>query len=185
MRGVRLLACHESIFRTVRSVTATCQRGETTQVGCCEARFHVSGRMSAKGRGCVKRRSPTIIEHCTVTARATAWQIFRIFYLKSNRIARFRKGGEFSHGLDPFRTFYDQDGGRVYSGDCIRTGRLSRCQLLHLPRLPFYPIAACNSCALPVRLAGNRSPAGRFTRRGRASFSPFWEDPMPRAATVL
>jgi DNA invertase Pin-like site-specific DNA recombinase len=51
------------------------------------------------GRGRVKRRSPTIIEQFTVAARDTAWRIFRILYPKSNRIACFRKGGDFSHGL--------------------------------------------------------------------------------------
>src|SRR5215471_4142456 len=55
--------------------------------------------MSGKGRGRVKRRSPTIIEQFTVAAQATEWRIFWILYPKSNRIACFRKGGEFSHGL--------------------------------------------------------------------------------------
>jgi len=53
----------------------------------------------AHARGSVKRRSPTIIEQFTVAARAMAWRIFRIPYPKSNRIACFRKGGDFSHGL--------------------------------------------------------------------------------------
>jgi hypothetical protein len=56
--------------------------------------------------------------------------------------------------------FSDQDGGRVYSGDCIRNGRPSRCQLLRLSRLPFYPIGACNFCALPGLSRWERSPAG-------------------------
>src|SRR6516225_1734724 len=55
--------------------------------------------MPAMGGGRVKRRSPTIIEQFTVAARDTAWRIFRILYPKSNRIACFRKGGDFSHGL--------------------------------------------------------------------------------------
>src|SRR6516164_2349159 len=55
--------------------------------------------MTPLGRGRVKRRSPTIIEQFTVAAWAKAWRIFRILYPKSNRIACFRKGGEFSHGL--------------------------------------------------------------------------------------
>jgi len=56
-------------------------------------------RTAGVGRGRVKRRSPTIIEQFTVAARDTAWRIFRILYPKSNRIACFRKGGDFSHGL--------------------------------------------------------------------------------------
>jgi len=58
-------------------------------------------RRSAIHRGRVKRRSPTITEQFTVAARAMAWRIFRILYPKSNRIACFRNGGGFSHGLHP------------------------------------------------------------------------------------
>ena len=61
--------------------------------------------MTGKGRGRVKRRSPTIIEQFTVVAWATAWRIFRIFYPKSNTIACFRKDGGFSHGLGQFERF--------------------------------------------------------------------------------
>jgi hypothetical protein len=57
--------------------------------------------MGEDARGRVKRRSLTIIEQFTVAARAMAWRIFRIPYPKSNRIACFHKGGDFSHGLAP------------------------------------------------------------------------------------
>jgi AraC-like DNA-binding protein len=56
-----------------------------------------SDRFGARGR--VKRQSPTITEQFTVAPRATAWRIFRILHSKSNRIACFRKDGDFSHGL--------------------------------------------------------------------------------------
>src|SRR5215813_14797472 len=63
--------------------------------------FMPAERVTASHRGRVKRRSPTIIEKFTVAERATAWRIFRILYSKSNRIACFRKDGDFSHGLHP------------------------------------------------------------------------------------
>src|SRR6516225_3122910 len=62
----------------------------------CRCSRHRQAASVARGR--VKRRSPTIIEQFTVAARAMAWRIFRIPYPKSNRIACFRKGGDFSHG---------------------------------------------------------------------------------------
>src|SRR6516164_9053458 len=88
--------------------------------------------MAAFHRGRVKRRSPTIIEQFTVAAWAKAWRIFRIIYPKSNRIACFRKGGEFSHGLHPIEPI--QAG--IANGRCgghqgpFRPSRLSvRCGL--------------------------------------------------------
>jgi hypothetical protein len=79
-------------------------------------------QLAALDRGRVKRRSPTITEQFTVVARAAAWRIFRILYPKSNRIACFREGGEFSHGLDPLRSLIagDRDGEKCTNSD-LRT----------------------------------------------------------------
>src|SRR5215469_7937636 len=51
------------------------------------------------GPGGVKRRSPPIIGQYTVAERAAAWRKLRIHYPKSNRIAGFCRGKDFSHGL--------------------------------------------------------------------------------------
>src|SRR6516164_1758 len=51
------------------------------------------------GRGRVKRRSPPIIGQFTVVAWASEWRRLRITRAKSNRIAHFRWGNDFSHGL--------------------------------------------------------------------------------------
>ena len=82
------------------------EKGQLWAMGqhCCERK-----RMTAVGRGRVKRQSPTITEQFTVAPRATAWRIFRILHSKSNRIACFRKDGDFSHGLGrepPLQTGY-------------------------------------------------------------------------------
>jgi hypothetical protein len=46
--------------------------------------------------------------------RTVLWRRFRIDYPNSNRIAGFRQGKEFSHGLGGFRAFAG-----TYSGDKV------------------------------------------------------------------
>jgi len=56
-------------------------------------------------RGRVKRRLSPIIGKFTVVAGVALLRRLRIHHLKSNRIARFRQGTDFSHGLGLQRPF--------------------------------------------------------------------------------
>src|SRR6516165_1933448 len=69
------------------------------------AKFGLVGQITAsedgsRPRPCEKTSLP-IIGQYTVAARATAWRRLRIHYPRSNRIAGFRQGTDFSHTLDP------------------------------------------------------------------------------------
>ena len=71
-----------------------------SKVGCGASRHcHRRTGATALGRGRVKRRSQPIIGQYNVAARTVIWRRFRIYYLKGNRIAGFRQGKGFSHGL--------------------------------------------------------------------------------------
>src|SRR5262245_53102065 len=56
-------------------------------------------RMALTGGGRVKRRSQPITGQYSVAARTVISRRFLIHYLKGNRIADFRQGKGFSHGL--------------------------------------------------------------------------------------
>jgi len=99
--GTSLTMCHrvEGPLWVANLSTAAHLRECPESALSCRCSRHRQAASVARGR--VKRRSPTIIEQFTVAARAMAWRIFRIPYPKSNRIACFHKGGDFSHGLHP------------------------------------------------------------------------------------
>jgi hypothetical protein len=56
-------------------------------------------RESAQGGGCVKRQLPPGIQQSNVATHADTTLIFRLIYLKGNKIAHVCRANDFSHSL--------------------------------------------------------------------------------------